>query len=526
MLRVSVGVVTLSVTVLLGSACSSRSELKPVGGTAGAAAGTSQAGGVGGTIGAGGVVSGGVGGVSAGASGTSTCLVTECILGPCVPAGQPRPNLCGCPIRDCDPDGGVGGSAGTLTGGAISTGGSGGTTGSGNCTVSPGDPPPSVDEVTGLTFTAPTTVKNNPPDLATLTADKAHAQDLYKSTLALPVAQPVTKACLGGLAVPYQLTFSLIDGSKLTVAADPTGCSYVDIPGTCVRSPDDAYWTHVADAIGIPAYWIFPSPQIPHPTFFVPDGGIGDACVTDIDCPAGLSCGYLVAGGCATKGVCVQSNCQNGACLTPAGMCGCDGQTILPVQSQQLSPNSTTIAYASAPSSGKIGPCMGIPDAGFTADASTLVCSLTSGLTFGSNGGRVSSQDSFVLDTVGHLTVTRTYYGSMDGPSARTCSPTLPACGASGAVSISTIAQDLADADVQFAFGLTLSHVYGVDNRPSDGAVWSITRASGGNILVGTQCPSLYMNSCQPIPAGIQRLADDLRSLAYTAEVLPACAGL
>jgi hypothetical protein len=328
------------------------------------------------------------------------------------------------------------------------------------------------------------------------------------------------------LAVPYQLTFSLIDGSKLTVAADPTGCSYVDIPGTCVRSPDDAYWTHVADAIGIPAYWIFPSPQIPHPTFFVPDGGIGDACVTDIDCPAGLSCGYLVAGGCATKGVCVQSNCQNGACLTPAGMCGCDGQTILPVQSQQLSPNSTTIAYASAPSSGKIGPCMGIPDAGFTADASTLVCSLTSGLTFGSNGGRVSSQDSFVLDTVGHLTVTRTYYGSMDGPSARTCSPTLPACGASGAVSISTIAQDLADADVQFAFGLTLSHVYGVDNRPSDGAVWSITRASGGNILVGTQCPSLYMNSCQPIPAGIQRLADDLRSLAYTAEVLPACAGL
>jgi hypothetical protein len=368
------------------------------------------------------------------------------------------------------------------------------------------------------------------------------------------------------LAVPYQLTFSFIDGSKLTVAADPTGCSYVDIPGTCARAPDDAYWTHVADAIGIPAYWIYPFPQIPHPTFFVPDGGIGNPCVNDVDCPAGLSCGYLVAGGCSTKGVCVQSNCQNGACLTPAGMCGCDGQTILPVQSQQTSTNSIAIVYASAPSSGKIGPCTGIPDAGvagctwqgktisvgqqvdagdgcnicectvagiactgracFPPDAPTLVCSLPWALTFGSNGGRVSSQDSFALDTAGHLTVTRAYYASMDGPSARTCSPTLPACGASGAVSISTIALDLTDPDVQFAFGLTLSHVYGVDNRPSDGAVWSITRASGGNILVGNPCPAPNMNSCQPIPAGIQRLADDLRSLAFTAEALPACAGL
>jgi hypothetical protein len=295
-------------------------------------------------------------------------------------------------------------------------------------------------------------------------------------------------------------------------------------------------------------------------------GGIGNACVIDVDCPAGLSCGYLVAGGCATKGVCVQSNCQNGACLTPAGMCGCDGQTILPVQSQQLSPNSTTIAYASAPSSGKIGPCASTPDAGspgctwqgkviavgvaidsgdgcnscvctvsgmactaracISADAPTLVCSLTSALTFGSNGGRVSSQDSFALDTAGHLTVTRTYYGSMDGPTVRTCSPTLPACGTSGAINVSTIAQDLADPDVQFAFGLTLSHVYGVDNRPSDGTVWSITRASGENILVGTQCPSPDLDWCQSIPAGIQRLADDLRSLAFTAEASSACAGL
>jgi hypothetical protein len=312
----------------------------------------------------------------------------------------------------------------------------------------------------------------------------------------------------------------------------------------------------------MPESEIYPySPNIVQP----PDAGAA-ACVKDGDCPAGLSCGYAVADGCAAKGVCVQNNCQNGACLTPAGMCGCDGQTILPVQSQQSSANSITIVYASAPSSGKIGPCTGIPDAGspgcnwqgkvipigqqvdagdgcnicectvagiactaracFPPDAPTLVCSLPSALTFGSNGGKVSFQDSFALDTAGHMTVTRNYYSSTDGPSVRTCSPALPACGASGVVSIATIAQDLTDADVQFAFGLTTSHVYGVDQRPSDGAVWSITRASGGNILVGSPCPSPNMNSCQPIPAGIQRLADDLRSLAYTAEALPACAGL
>jgi hypothetical protein len=236
------------------------------------------------------------------------------------------------------------------------------------------------------------------------------------------------------------------------------------------------------------------------------------------------------------------------------------------VQSQQLSPNSSTVVYTSAPSSGKIGPCMGIPDAGsagctwqgkvipvgqqvdagdgcnicectvagiactgracFPPDAPTLVCSLPSALTFGSNGGKVSFQDSFALDTAGHMTVTRNYYSSMDGPSVRTCSPSLPACGASGVVSISTIAQDLTDADVQTAFALTTSHVYGVDSRPMDGTVWSITRAGGGNILVGSPCPSPTMNSCQPIPPGIQRLADDLKSLAAPMSASPACAAL
>jgi len=100
-------------------------------------------------------------------------------------------------------------------------------------------------------------------------------------------------------------------------------------------------------------------------------------------------------------------------------------------------------------------------------DAPTLVCSLTSALTFGSDGGKVLFQDSDTLDTTGHMIVTRNYFGNTDGPNVRTCSPALPACGALGVVSISTIAQDLNDADVQFAFKLTTSHVYG--RRPEAG---------------------------------------------------------
>jgi hypothetical protein len=461
----------------------------------------------------------------------------------------------------------VGGSAGTGAGGAFGTGG----TGSEDCIFVDGGTLPAIDQVTGFAFTAPPTIPNDPPRSATFTTNKAQAQDVYQATLALPVLPSGIDSCFWdtvGMSYPvtYQLTFSLANGNQLTVMADPGSCPYVVIPGTCVRSPDLPYWTRLADDIGIPVSWIYPLPNIPVPIFVVPDGGTASPCVKDVDCPAGLSCGYPVADGCAAKGVCVQSNCQKGACLTPAGMCGCDGQTILPVQSQQLSPNSSTIVYASAPSSGKIGPCTGIVDAGspgctwqgkvipvgqqvdagdgcnicecavagiactaracFPPDAPTLVCSLPYALTFGSDGGMVSVRDSFALDTAGHMTVTRNYFSSMDGPTFHTCSGSLPACGASGVVSISTIAQDLTDADVQFAFGLTTSHVYGVDQRPVDGSVWSVTRASGGNILVGSPCPLPNMNSCQPIPAGIQRLADDLRSLAFTAETSGTCMGL
>jgi len=217
----------------------------------------------------------------------------------------------------------------------------------------------------------------------------------------------------------------------------------------------------------------------------------------------------------------VAGGVSGGATILDAGSTGCTWQGNLIAVGQQIDAgdgcNACTCTVSGMACTAR---------ACFPVDAPTLVCSLTSALTFGSDGGKVLFQDSDTLDTTGHMIVTRNYFGNTDGPNVRTCSPALPACGALGVVSISTIAQDLNDADVQFAFKLTTSHVYGVDQRPVDGAVWSIAQASGGNILVGAPCPSPVMNSCQPIPAGIQRLADDLRSLASATAASPACARL
>lgn len=160
-------------------------------------------------------------------------------------------------------------------------------------------------------------------------------------------------------------------------------------------------------------------------------------------------------------------------------------------------------------------------------DAGKDPCALPTTVAFGYSGGLVAYQDQYNLSPSTGLTVTRNYVrGLADGATVRACMPKLPACGAPSVVSVSTIVADLAVSDVQAAFALTTTPIYGVDQRPMDGAVWSITLASGGTILVGAPCPSPGMSSCRPIPAGVQKLADDLKSLAIAVASQPACAGL
>ena len=167
---------------------------------------------------------------------------------------------------------------------------------------------------------------------------------------------------------------------------------------------------------------------------------------------------------------------------------------------------------------------VGCPDAG------NMLCTLPTAVTFGANGGMVMYEDQYKLDPTSGLTITRNYNGrgssSVDGATVRSCTPTLPACGAPLVVSLSTIVADLAAADVQSAFALGTTPIYGVDERPVDGPIWSITLASGASILVGKPCASPTMSSCRPPPASVQKLADDLKSLASSMAAQSVCAGL
>ncbi len=91
--------------------------------------------------------------------------------------------------------------------------------------------------------------------------DAAKAQDAYQATLALPAApQGVVRSCPLELGVTYQIAFFLANGSRLMATADPNGCSYVDISGTCTRSTDPAYWSQLAQDLGIPVSEIYPYP--------------------------------------------------------------------------------------------------------------------------------------------------------------------------------------------------------------------------------------------------------------------------
>jgi hypothetical protein len=164
-----------------------------------------------------------------------------------------------------------------------------------------------------------------------------------------------------------------------------------------------------------------------------------------------------------------------------------------------------------------------------TVDANPA-CILPTTVTFGATGGMVAYVDQYTMSPTTGLTITRNYNGrgssSMDGGTVHSCTPTLPDCGAPSVVSLSTIVADLNDSEVKAAFALGGTLVYGLDPRPSGGSMWSIALASGGEMLVGVSCPPPTSSSCWPIPAGIQRLASDLQSLAAAMIAQTPCWGL
>ena len=161
------------------------------------------------------------------------------------------------------------------------------------------------------------------------------------------------------------------------------------------------------------------------------------------------------------------------------------------------------------------------PDAG-------PACTLSTSLTFGPNGGMVLYQDEYQLDPKAGMTITRTYYAraDVDGAAVRSCSPPLPECGAASTVSLANIVADLDAPDVLPAFEQGATPLYGVDERPVDGTVYSITVGNVGTILVGYPCRTGGSSTCVEIPAGVQRLTDDLQRLAADALATAECKNL
>jgi hypothetical protein len=164
-----------------------------------------------------------------------------------------------------------------------------------------------------------------------------------------------------------------------------------------------------------------------------------------------------------------------------------------------------------------------------TSPDATAPCTLSANLTCGEDGGDVLYQDVNRLTAAG-LTITRNHTGraSRDGGSTAICAPSMPVCGTAGVVTVATINADLADSEVESLWKLPRdpAPIFGRDERPVDGAVYSIALDDGHKVLVGTQCASPAMSSCRYIPGGLVRLTEDLRKLAATMLADPACQAL
>jgi hypothetical protein len=205
-------------------------------------------------------------------------------------------------------------------------------------------------------------------------------------------------------------------------------------------------------------------------------------------------------------------------------VCLYNGTTLLPGQSV-----SNGCDICSCSNTGTLmctGACP--PDASPAVDTAAPVCTLSSNLTFGHDGGMVIYQDTNRLTST-TFTITRSYMrGTVPDGAIASCSPKLPACGASGVVTVATINADLADAEVQAAWKTAQASgtLYGTDQRPVDGTVYAIALDDGRKLLVGGQCASPAMSSCRTIPAGLVRLRSDLDSLATAMAADPVCKGL
>jgi hypothetical protein len=157
-------------------------------------------------------------------------------------------------------------------------------------------------------------------------------------------------------------------------------------------------------------------------------------------------------------------------------------------------------------------------------------CQLPIGLSFEANqtlkvpGSIASYTESYHLDNTG-LLITRNLWNGYDAEFRRTCTPVLPVCGLPDQITLGNIVADLAAPDVKAALAAPPYTTFGAVNWPSD--AWYIAKdGATGHITVGLPCTVVDAGSCQPIPAGLERLKNDLQVLAAAGAAQGACVDL
>lgn len=230
---------------------------------------------------------------------------------------------------------------------------------------------------------------------------------------------------------------------------------------------------------------------------------------------------FVTSAGCSRRCSCLPSGeveCLAAMCAWDSGTAspdlldglpdddGCDGATltclygggVLAVGESSVDGCSTYSCGAGGKLTCTVGTCTPM-DAGVPG-----ACSLPTQVDFGLYGGFYVDDTSNILETSGTLTVDRV---------ARTCVSQLPACGTPCAVTVATIAKDLADPEVQTAFASVPGTLFGARRGSGDVANLRITLGDGRSILVGFPCCRESDRPCQPIPKGVQRLVNDLKAL-------------
>lgn len=140
-------------------------------------------------------------------------------------------------------------------------------------------------------------------------------------------------------------------------------------------------------------------------------------------------------------------------------------------------------------------------------------CALPQPLTFGWEGGFVSSIETIQIEVPHTLTAIRRFHLRADRAD-ETCSAAFPICSRDARlVTTGDLVRALAHPSVQTAFETTLP-VYGRDDRPVDGSLLVIRRQDGTSLGIGGACTppdSLCSRSLKPGMADLAKLLARLR---------------